>query len=84
MSWPQSVEIVVLLSGSLSAEFDLTHVGFIDVPGQTHETEFPDPLIKDILPEMSISHYFILLSACTSVALCRKTILLLWDKYISV
>lgn len=43
MSGPQSVEIVVLLSGSLSAEFDLTHVCFIDVPGKTQETDFPDP-----------------------------------------
>lgn len=74
MSWPQSVEIVVLLSGSLSAEFDLTHVGFIDVPGKKDETDFPDALMKDILPKMSILYYFILLSVFKSVVLHSKTV----------
>lgn len=75
MSWPQSLEIVLLLSGSLSAEFDLTHVGFIDVPGKKHETDFPDTLIiKDTLPIIYISYYFILLSVFTSAVLCSKTV----------
>lgn len=43
MSCPQSVEIAVLLSGSLSAELDLTHVSFIDVPGKK-----PERLISQI------------------------------------
>lgn len=33
----------MLLSGSLSAEFDLTHVCFIDVPGKKYETDFTRP-----------------------------------------
>lgn len=74
MSWPQSLEIVLLLSGSLSAEFDLTHVGFIDVPGKTHETDFPDTLIKETLPIIYILYYFILLSVFTSAVLCSKTV----------
>lgn len=74
MSWPQSVEIVVLLSGSLSAEFDLTHVGFIDVPGEKLETDFADPLMKDILSKMSILYYLILLSVFTSAVLRSKTV----------
>lgn len=76
MSWTQSVEIVVLLSGSLSAEFDLSHVGFIDVPGEKYETDFPRPLplMKDILPKMSILYYFILLSVLKSVVLHSKIV----------
>lgn len=53
----------MLLSGGSSAEFDSTHVSFIDVPGKRHGTDFPDFLMKDIL---SILNYFIL-SALKSV-----------------
>lgn len=74
MSWPQSLEIVLLLSGSLSAEFDLTHLGFIDVPGKKHETDFPDTLIKDTLPIIYILCYFISLCVFTSLVLCSKTV----------
>lgn len=66
MSWPQSVEILVFLSGSLSAEFDLTHVDVIDVSGKKYETDFPDALIKYTLPKMSPFYYFNLLSVCIS------------------
>lgn len=65
---------MLLLSGSLSAEFDLTHVGFIDVPGKKHETDFPDTLIKDTLPIIYILCYFISLSVFTSLVLCSKTV----------
>lgn len=68
---------MVLLSGSFSAEFDLTHVGVIDVPGKKHNADFPDHLMKDILPKMSIQHYVIPLSVFTSVALHGKTVSLL-------
>lgn len=74
MSRAQSVEIVALLSGSLSAEFDLTHVGFIDVPGKKDETDFPDPLMKDILPKMSILYCFIALSVFKSAVSYSKTV----------
>lgn len=77
MSWPQSVEIVVLLSGSLSAEFDVSHVGFIDVPREKQETDSPDSSMKDILPKMLSLYYFILLSDFTSAIFHSKGVWLL-------
>lgn len=29
----------------------MSYVGFIDVPGKTHKTDFPHSLMKDILPK---------------------------------
>lgn len=74
MSRPQSVEMVLLLPGSLSAACAFTHVGFYWCYWKENRMISQTPWLKIILPKIYILYYFIVISVFTSVIQRSKTV----------